>query len=136
MKNLMREPDVLSICPEIVLVPKRPDWIRRAHLTLLSEIEAEIPIEVVKSIDELACTLDQPTCADSDGSRPGSKYASARTWTNRSSAASASLQTVSWLRSRSRSTSPTESPSGTHKRWQQNSSARTSSRSKGSSRPD
>src|SRR5688500_18941523 len=64
VKNVMRVPDVLAICPDIVLVPQRPDLIRRAHLTLLSEIEAEIPIDVVKSIDELACTLDQATSVD------------------------------------------------------------------------
>jgi DNA polymerase-4 len=67
VKNVMRVPDVLAICPDIVLVPQRPDLIRRAHLTLLSEIEAEIPIDVVKSIDELACTLDHATSADPHG---------------------------------------------------------------------
>jgi integrase len=60
----MRVPDVLAICPDIILVPQRPDLIRRAHLTLLSEIESEIPIDVVKSIADLACTLDQNTSAD------------------------------------------------------------------------
>ncbi len=67
VKNVMRVPDVLAICPEILLVPQRPDLIRRAHLTLLSEIEAEIPIDAVKSIDELACTLDRNTSADPRG---------------------------------------------------------------------
>lgn len=67
VKNVMRVPDVLAICPDIILVPQRPDLIRRAHLTLLSEIEAEIPIDVVKSIDELACTLDQANSADPTG---------------------------------------------------------------------
>src|SRR3954451_19918363 len=67
VRNVMRVPDVLALCPEIILVPQRPDLIRRAHLTLLSEIEAEIPIDVVKSIDELACTLDQTTSADPRG---------------------------------------------------------------------
>ena len=67
VKNVMRVPDVLAICPDIILVPQRPDLIRRAHLTLLSEIESEIPIDVVKSIDELACVLDQTTSADPRG---------------------------------------------------------------------
>ena len=67
VRNVMRVPDVLALCPDIILVPQRPDLIRRAHLTLLSEIEAEIPIDVVKSIDELACTLDQSTSADPQG---------------------------------------------------------------------
>lgn len=66
-KNVMRVPDVLAICPEIVFVPQRPDLIRRAHLTLLSEIDSEIPIDVVKSIDELACTLDQNTSTNPRG---------------------------------------------------------------------
>jgi DNA polymerase-4 len=67
VKNVMRVPDVLALCPDIILVPQRPDLIRRAHLTLLSEIESEIPIDVVKSIDELACVLDQNTIADPRG---------------------------------------------------------------------
>lgn len=67
VRNVMRVPDVLALCPDIILVPQRPDLIRRAHLTLLSEIEAEIPIDVVKSIDELACTLDKTTSADPGG---------------------------------------------------------------------
>jgi hypothetical protein len=40
---VMRVPDVLAICPDIILVRQRPDLIRRAHLTLLTEIESEIP---------------------------------------------------------------------------------------------
>jgi DNA polymerase-4 len=58
VKNVMRVQDVRQICPEIVLVSQRPDLFRRAHNALLSEIACEIPIETVKSIDELACTLD------------------------------------------------------------------------------
>jgi len=37
----------------------RPDLFRRAHNALLNEIACEIPIETVKSIDELACKLDK-----------------------------------------------------------------------------
>lgn len=62
VKNVMRVPEALQLCPELILVPQRPDLFRRAHLTLLSEIECEIPIDAVKSIDELVCTLD-PTAS-------------------------------------------------------------------------
>src|SRR5437763_15373093 len=35
-----------------------------AHNALLNEIACEIPIETVKSIDELSCTLDSKDIAD------------------------------------------------------------------------
>jgi DNA polymerase IV len=63
-KNVMRVPDARAICPDIVLVTQRPDLFRRAHNALLNEISCEIPIETVKSIDELACALDKATIAD------------------------------------------------------------------------
>ncbi len=63
-KNVMRVPEARRICPGIVLVTQRPDLFRRAHNTLLNEISCEIPIERVKSIDELACKLDKATIAD------------------------------------------------------------------------
>jgi DNA polymerase-4 len=62
-KNVMRVPDALAICPDIILVEQRPDLFRRANLTLLNEISCEIPIETVKSIDELSCTLDSRNIA-------------------------------------------------------------------------
>src|SRR5271155_4668010 len=62
-KNVMRVPEALSVCPDLVLVTQRPDLYRRAHSTLLNEISCEIPIETVKSIDELACALDPPAIA-------------------------------------------------------------------------
>ncbi|PLX42629.1 MAG: type VI secretion protein ImpB [Hyphomicrobiales bacterium] len=57
VKNIMNVEDARAICPEIVLVPQSPDLYRRAHNALLSEIAAVIPIEAVKSIDELTCRL-------------------------------------------------------------------------------
>jgi DNA polymerase-4 len=63
-KNVMPVSEARQICPEIVLVMQRPDLFRRAHNTLLNEIACEIPIETVKSIDELACTLDKAAIAD------------------------------------------------------------------------
>ena len=63
-QNVMRVPDALKICPELVLVTQRPDLFRRAHNALLNEISCEIPIETVKSIDELSCKLDKTSIAD------------------------------------------------------------------------
>ncbi len=57
-KNVMGVREARSICPDMVLVTQRPDLFRRAHNALLNEISCEIPIETVKSIDELACKLD------------------------------------------------------------------------------
>ncbi len=66
-KNIMRVPDVLKLCPDIILVTQRPDLFRRAHHALLNEIACEIPIETVKSIDEMACKLDPADIADPRG---------------------------------------------------------------------
>lgn len=57
--NVMPVPEVKRICPDIVLVPQKPDLYRRAHNTLTAEIESVIPIDTVKSIDELTCRLDE-----------------------------------------------------------------------------
>lgn len=38
-------------------VPQSPDLYRRAHNTLISEITAVIPVDAVKSIDELTCRV-------------------------------------------------------------------------------
>src|SRR5208282_232281 len=66
-KNVMPVPEARAICPDIILVTQRPDLFRRAHNALLNEIACEIPIETVKSIDELACKLDRFTIADPQG---------------------------------------------------------------------
>ena len=58
VKNIMRVEDALAVCPDMILVPQSPDLYRRAHNTLLAEIESVIPIDAVKSIDELTCKLD------------------------------------------------------------------------------
>ncbi|MBR9834474.1 MAG: type VI secretion protein ImpB [Alphaproteobacteria bacterium] len=62
--NVMRVPEALAKCPDLILVPQRPDLFRRAHNTLLNEIGCVLPIETVKSIDELACRLDSRAAAD------------------------------------------------------------------------
>jgi DNA polymerase-4 len=63
-KNVMPVPEALKICPDLVLVTQRPDLFRRAHNARLNEIYCEIPIETVKSIDELTCKLDPSGIAD------------------------------------------------------------------------
>jgi DNA polymerase-4 len=63
-QNVMPVPDARRICPGIVFVTQRPDLFRRAHNALLNEIACEIPIETVKSIDELTCRLDPRDRAD------------------------------------------------------------------------
>lgn len=58
VKNVMNVEDAKRICPDLILVPQTPDLYRRAHNTLLAEIGAVIPIDAVKSIDELTCKLE------------------------------------------------------------------------------
>ena len=55
--NVMNYGDAKAKCPEIVLVPQEPDLYRRAHNTLIAEVNAVIPVEAVKSIDEITCRL-------------------------------------------------------------------------------
>ena len=59
VKNVMTVPEARRLCPDILLVHQQPDLYRRAHNTLLAEIESVIPIDTVKSIDELTCKLDK-----------------------------------------------------------------------------
>lgn len=63
-KNVMPVREARAICPDLVLVTQRPDLYRRAHNALLNEIACEIPIETVKSIDELSCKLDSRDITD------------------------------------------------------------------------
>jgi DNA polymerase-4 len=58
VKNVMPINEARRLCPELVLVPQKPDLYRRAHNALLSEIETVIPIDTAKSIDEVTCRLD------------------------------------------------------------------------------
>jgi len=57
VKNVMDIEEARERCPDIILVPQSPDLYRRAHNTLLSEISAVIPVDAVKSIDELTCRV-------------------------------------------------------------------------------
>lgn len=58
VKNIMKVADAKRVCPDIIFVPQTPDLYRRAHNALIAEISAVIPIEAIKSIDELTCRLD------------------------------------------------------------------------------
>ncbi|MEZ5897302.1 MAG: hypothetical protein R3C51_12985 [Parvularculaceae bacterium] len=77
VKNVMRTPEALALCPDLVLVMQRPDLFRRAHNALLNEIGCEIPIDTVKSIDELTCRLGARhkraacSCAAAEGAYRG-----------------------------------------------------------------
>ena len=56
--NVMPVSEAKQKCPNIVLVPQSPDLYRRAHCAFLSEISAVIPVDAIKSIDELTCKLE------------------------------------------------------------------------------
>ena len=64
VKNVMDIKEARERCPDIILVPQSPDLYRRAHNTLLSEISAVIPVDAVKSIDELTCHVSPSERAD------------------------------------------------------------------------
>ena len=59
VSNVMTVREAQKICPEIILTPQNPDLYRRAHNALISEISMVIPVDAVKSIDELTCRLDK-----------------------------------------------------------------------------
>ncbi|MFP6730197.1 MAG: type VI secretion protein ImpB [Alphaproteobacteria bacterium] len=56
--NVMPVLEAKKLCPDIVLVPQSPDLYRRAHHALLNEIACVIPIDAIKSIDEITCRLE------------------------------------------------------------------------------
>ncbi len=58
VKNVMGVAEARAACPDIILVPQKPDLYRRAHNALIAEIQSVIPVDAVKSIDELTCRLD------------------------------------------------------------------------------
>jgi len=60
VKNVMAVAEARAVCPDLVLVPQSPDLYRRAHNALISEIEDVLPIDAVKSIDEMTCRI-QPS---------------------------------------------------------------------------
>lgn len=64
LKNVMNVEDALAACPDLILVPQNPDLYRRAHNALISEIAGVLPIDAVKSIDELTCKIAPDDRAD------------------------------------------------------------------------
>ena len=58
VKNVMPIAEARALCPDIILVPQSPDLYRRAHNALISEITAVLPVDAVKSIDEMTCRVD------------------------------------------------------------------------------
>lgn len=75
VKNVMPIAEARERCPGIILVPQSPDLYRRAHNALISEISAVIPVDAVKSIDELTCRIAP---ADRDDPEPLSNRIKAR----------------------------------------------------------
>ncbi len=67
VSNVMMVEEAKQICRDLILVPQKPDLYRRAHNALIAEINSVIPVDVVKSIDELACRLDNNHRADPSG---------------------------------------------------------------------
>lgn len=59
VKNVMMVDEARQICPDLVLVPQQPAMYRRAHNALVAEIDSVVPVDAVKSIDELSCRLDE-----------------------------------------------------------------------------
>jgi len=58
VKNVMSIKEARQVCPDMILVPQKPDLYRRAHNALIAEIDQVLPVTTIKSIDELACRLD------------------------------------------------------------------------------
>ena len=58
VSNVMMVDEARRLCRDLILVPQKPDLYRRAHNALVAEIRSVIPIDAIKSIDELACRLD------------------------------------------------------------------------------
>jgi DNA polymerase-4 len=67
VKNIMMVDEAKRICRDLVLVPQKPDLYRRAHNELISQIGSVIPVDQVKSIDELSCKLDEGQRTDPAG---------------------------------------------------------------------
>ncbi|MEN3930698.1 type VI secretion protein ImpB [Microvirga sp. W0021] len=58
IKGFMSIREARRICPDIQIVAQSPDLYRRAHNALTMQISSVLPIDVIKSIDELSCRLD------------------------------------------------------------------------------
>ncbi|MEY4160669.1 MAG: hypothetical protein RLZZ136_1290 [Pseudomonadota bacterium] len=67
VKSVMMVEEAKQICPDLILVPQQPAMYRRAHNALVAEIDSIVPVDAVKSIDELSCQLDEAQRSDPDG---------------------------------------------------------------------
>ncbi len=67
LSNVMAVGEAKQLCPDLILVPQSPHLYRRAHNALLAEIESVVPIDAIKSIDELTCRLDVSQRPDPHG---------------------------------------------------------------------
>ena len=76
VKNVMTIAEARARCPDILLVPQSPDLYRRAHNALISEITAVIPVDAVKSIDELTCRVAPADRDEPEALGRGSRRAS------------------------------------------------------------
>jgi DNA polymerase-4 len=64
LENIMGIDEARALCPDLKLVPQTPDLYRRAHNRLVSEINAVLPVDAIKSIDEITCRVAQADRAD------------------------------------------------------------------------
>ena len=64
VKNVMGVSEALALCRDLILVPQTPDLYRRAHNALVSEISAVLPVDAIKSIDEITCRVAPVDRAD------------------------------------------------------------------------
>lgn len=64
VKNVMDIAEAKRLCPDLILTPQSPDLYRRAHNALISEISAVLPVDAIKSIDELTCKVEARDRAD------------------------------------------------------------------------
>ena len=78
VKSVMMVEEARQVCPDLLLVPQQPAMYRRAHNALVAEIDSIVPVDVVKSIDELACQLDEAQRFDPEGVSAAIKQSIAR----------------------------------------------------------
>lgn len=50
--------DARRLCPEVRLVPQRPDLYLRTHKAIVEAVDRAVPVDSVYSIDEVSCTAD------------------------------------------------------------------------------
>lgn len=67
VQNIMMVDEARRMCRDLILVPQKPDLYRRAHNALVAQIGSVVPIDQVKSIDELSCRLDERQQGDPAG---------------------------------------------------------------------